>query len=113
MSSGDHPTGVCYGAERTTAQSAGDAGFEVDLGHAELDFQAGDFDGVAGFVGDDVPADVAAAAVELELAFVLADQSKFNKISPITFANISGATIITGHLEDKKYRDYTTIIEGE
>ena len=46
-------------------------------------------------------------------AFVLADQSKFNKISPITFANISSAAIITGRLADKKYRDYTTIIEGE
>lgn len=46
-------------------------------------------------------------------AFVLADRSKFNKISPITFANISSASIITGRLEDKKYRDYTTIIEGD
>ena len=48
-----------------------------------------------------------------EHAYVLADQSKFNKISPITFANISSATIITGHLRDKKYRDCTTILEGE
>jgi DeoR family fructose operon transcriptional repressor len=46
-------------------------------------------------------------------AFVLADSSKFNKISPITFAGISSATIITGRLEDKKYRDYTTVLEGE
>ena len=46
-------------------------------------------------------------------AFILADQTKFNKFSPITFANISSATIITGQLDDKKYRDYTTIIEGE
>lgn len=46
-------------------------------------------------------------------AYVLADQSKFNKIFPISFANISSATIITGHLLDRKYRDYTTIIEGE
>lgn len=45
-------------------------------------------------------------------AYVLADSSKFNKISPITFANISSAAIITSHLEDKKYRDYTTVIEG-
>ena len=48
-----------------------------------------------------------------EHAYVLADQSKFNKISPITFANISSATIITGHLRDKNYRDCTTILEGE
>ena len=46
-------------------------------------------------------------------AFVLADHSKFNKIAPITFASISSATIITGQLEDRKYRDYTTILEGE
>jgi len=44
-------------------------------------------------------------------AFVLADNSKFNKISPITFANISCATIITTTLTDKKYLDYTNIIE--
>ncbi len=44
-------------------------------------------------------------------AFILADNSKFNKIAPITFANISCATILTDTLTDKKYRDYTTIIE--
>jgi DeoR family fructose operon transcriptional repressor len=54
-----------------------------------------------------------AALLRCKEAFVLADRSKFNKISPITFAHLSSATIITGHLEDKKYRDYTTIIEGE
>ncbi len=53
------------------------------------------------------------ALVRCEHAYVLADQSKFNKISPITFASISSATIITGHLRDKKYRDCTTILEGE
>ncbi|MCR5758342.1 MAG: DeoR/GlpR family DNA-binding transcription regulator [Selenomonas sp.] len=54
-----------------------------------------------------------AALSRCKNAYILADQSKFNKISPITFANISSATIITGRLEDKKYRDYTTVIEGE
>ena len=54
-----------------------------------------------------------AALARCKNAYILADQSKFNKISPITFANISSATIITGRLEDKKYRDYTTVIEGE
>ncbi len=58
-------------------QSAGDAGFEVNLVHAELDFQAGDFDGVAGFVGDDVPADVAAPAVDFDLGLFLADEQVF------------------------------------
>ena len=54
-----------------------------------------------------------AALLRCKEAFVLADRSKFNKISPITFAHLSSATIITGRLEDKKYRDYTTVIEGE
>ncbi len=54
-----------------------------------------------------------AALARCKHAYVLADQSKFNKISPITFANISSATIVTGRLEDKKYRDYTTVLEGE
>ncbi|SDP55980.1 DeoR/GlpR family DNA-binding transcription regulator [Selenomonas ruminantium] len=54
-----------------------------------------------------------AALARCKNAYILADRSKFNKISPITFANISSATIITGRLEDKKYRDYTTVIEGE
>lgn len=44
-------------------------------------------------------------------AYVLADPSKFNKISPITFANISCADIITTALQEQKYRDYTTILE--
>ena len=46
-------------------------------------------------------------------AYVLADHSKFNCISPITFANLSSAAIITGKLLDRKYLDYTHIIEGE
>ena len=53
----------------------------------------------------------AEALTRCRKAFVLADSSKFNKISPITFANISCATILTDKLIDKKYRDYTTIIE--
>lgn len=44
-------------------------------------------------------------------AFILADSSKFNKIAPITFANIACATIITTALQDKKYQEYTKIIE--
>lgn len=44
-------------------------------------------------------------------AYVLADSSKFNRIAPVTFAGIAGATIITAHLNDKKYRDFTTVIE--
>lgn len=44
-------------------------------------------------------------------AYVLADASKFNKISPITFAPIARAAILTTALEDLRYRDYTNIIE--
>lgn len=54
-----------------------------------------------------------AALARCTHAYVLADKSKFNKISPITFASISSATIITSHLEDKKYRDYTTVMEED
>lgn len=46
-------------------------------------------------------------------AYILADSSKFNKIYPISFAGLASATILTDALEDKKYRDYTTILEGE
>ena len=40
-------------------------------------------------------------------------RSKFNKIYPISLAGLASATILTDVLEDKKYRDYTTILEGE
>lgn len=53
------------------------------------------------------------AILRCEKCYVLADASKFNKIAPITFANLSSATIITDKLKDKKYRDYTNIIEVE
>ena len=46
-------------------------------------------------------------------AYVLADRSKFNRVAPITFGSISSATIITGPLEDKKYRDFTNILEAD
>ena len=65
------------GGEHAAAQSAANARFEVNLVHAELGFQAGDFDGVAGFVGDDVPADVAAPAVDFDLGLFLADEQVF------------------------------------
>lgn len=48
-----------------------DLGLEVNLGNAELDFQARDFDSV---VGDDVPADVAPPAVKFRLGLFLADE---------------------------------------
>ena len=43
--------------------------------------------------------------------FVLADSSKFKRIFPITFAQLSEAAIITDVLPDSKYKKLTTIIE--
>lgn len=56
-----------------------------------------------------------AALIRCKHAYVLADHSKFDCITPISFARLSAATIITGRLreQDRKYREYTTIIEGE
>lgn len=53
----------------------------------------------------------AEALAKCKKSYILADASKFNKIAPITFANISCATIITNASADKKFHDYTTIIE--
>lgn len=46
-----------------------------------------------------------------EKAYVLADSSKFNRVAPMTFAPLPNATIITAGRTDRKYRDYTTLIE--
>lgn len=43
--------------------------------------------------------------------FVLADNSKFKRVFPVSFAPLNGATIITDKLTDPKYRELTTIIE--
>ena len=51
------------------------------------------------------------AVARCKKAFVLADVSKFNCIAPITFAPITGATIITTVAPDRKYFDYTEMIE--
>ena len=51
------------------------------------------------------------AIAHCKKAYILADNTKFNKIFPITFANISCAAILTDTLIDKKYREYTSIIE--
>lgn len=44
-------------------------------------------------------------------AFVLADASKFNCIAPVSFAPIAGAAILTTCLKDRKYSEYTKIME--
>lgn len=44
-------------------------------------------------------------------AYVLADPSKFEKVTPITFSSVSGASIITTHLVNRVYRKYTVVEE--
>ena len=46
-----------------------------------------------------------------KLSFVLADNSKFNEISSITFGEISNTTIITTKLEDIRFKKVTKIVE--
>ena len=43
--------------------------------------------------------------------YILSDPSKFNRISPVTFAPFSCATVITTRLQDERYRKYTNIRE--
>lgn len=61
---------------------------------------------------DTTEGSVKAAAMErCQKAYIVADESKFNTIAPISFAPLSCAAIITDSLQDKKYRNYTTVIE--
>lgn len=43
--------------------------------------------------------------------YVLCDSSKFEQISPVTFAGFEDARIITDHLKNSKYRKYRHITE--
>lgn len=61
--------------------------------------------------------DVEEAVMKMEaknksyVTFILADHSKFNKVSAVTIGNLNEACIITDVLPDKKYADYTVIRE--
>ncbi|MDQ0148799.1 DeoR/GlpR family DNA-binding transcription regulator [Eubacterium multiforme] len=44
-------------------------------------------------------------------AYILADDSKFNHISAVTFAEIDRATIITTNLKHKEFKEYAEILE--
>lgn len=46
-----------------------------------------------------------------KLSFVLADNSKFNEVSSITFGEISNTSIITTKLEDIRFEKVTKIVE--
>ena len=43
--------------------------------------------------------------------FILSDASKFSKISPVTFAQFSEATVITSSVTDGRYQNCTNILE--
>ena len=45
--------------------------------------------------------------------YVLADHSKFNHITPVTFGKLSDAVIITDQLIDKRYRQRVKILEAD
>lgn len=45
--------------------------------------------------------------------YVLADHSKFNHITPVTFGNLSDAVIITDKLIDKRYKQRVKILEAD
>ncbi|HHZ06487.1 MAG TPA: DeoR/GlpR transcriptional regulator [Clostridiales bacterium] len=45
------------------------------------------------------------------VTFVLADHTKFNRVSAVTVGNLNEACIITDKLSDKSYEDYTVVRE--
>jgi DeoR family fructose operon transcriptional repressor len=51
------------------------------------------------------------AANHSYMTYVLADHTKFDKVTAVTFAGIEKACIITDLLEKSKYKDYTVIKE--
>ena len=44
-------------------------------------------------------------------SYILADSSKFNKTSCVTFGELSDATIITTNINDDEVKDYTKVVE--
>ena len=68
----------------------------------------------AGFTTPDTDeASVKRAVVEHSyVAYVLADHSKFNQVSSVTFAQVDKACIITDYLPDIKFREKCIIKEG-
>lgn len=45
------------------------------------------------------------------MAYVLADASKFQKVTPVQFGNVDEAIIITNHCPDENLKKHTTIVE--
>lgn len=46
-------------------------------------------------------------------AYVLADTSKFGSVAALTFADIGSAIIITSRLDDKRYLEFTEVLQVE
>lgn len=69
----------------------------------------------AGFTTPDIGEAAVKTAVikQSYVSFVLADHTKFGSVSPVTFAVIDEACVITDHLEGEHYRKYTVIKEVE
>ena len=44
-------------------------------------------------------------------SYILADNSKFGQMSPVTFAALTEAVIVTNELTDKQYQSITRVIE--
>ena len=67
----------------------------------------------AGFTTPD-PEEAMTKATAMErsyITYILADHTKFGKVSSVTVAPLSGATIITDKLADDVYREHTTVKE--
>lgn len=43
--------------------------------------------------------------------YVLCDESKFNKLSPVYFGDINEAIIITDHCKEQQIKEHTTVVE--
>lgn len=54
----------------------------------------------------------ASAMARCRKNFVLADHTKFDKVCPVTFAELENAVIITDELENNEYREHTIIKEA-
>lgn len=93
-------------------------GIEAVQGLMKYNFTKGFFgaNGISERTGFSTP-DILEAKVKEEAvkrstkAYILADESKFNKNSSITFAKLNEATIITNKINNDKMKKYTEILE--
>lgn len=93
-------------------------GYEAVLSISKYNFTKGFFgsNGISLEKGFTTPEPKEAAVKEQALkrcreSYILCDQSKFNKVSPITFGALESSTIITTKLKDKAFSSYDNILE--